>query len=63
MQGAGSRAKPNARGLLKVLLYHQKKVTIFRDMFGLTLDDSLNSVKHVTKISTEESWKAARCSL
>ena len=53
--------EPNAGDLLKVLPY--RLVTIFRDMFGLTLDDSLTFVKLVRKISTEESWKAARCSL
>ena len=30
---------------------------------ALALDDSLNFVIHVAKISTEESWKAAKCSL
>ena len=53
--------EPNAGDLLKVLPY--RLVTIFRHMFGLTLDDSLTFVKLVRKISTEESWKAARCSL
>ena len=50
--------EPNAGNLLKVLPYGL--VTIFRDMFGLTLDDSLTFVKRVRKISTEESWKGAR---
>ena len=62
MQSTGSRAKAYkcrrfGEGAAVPL------VTIMRDVFGLTLDDSLNFVKHVTKISTEESWKAARCSL